>query len=166
MLTLMDVLKLLAAGRKLPQEAHPVPTDEQIERLRQAEMDLMNKVFDQVGNDDENDPIRILVNGIDELADEIDWYVTTSILCMLFAQRYEPGQVPDLEGVGPDTGSLLKMFSIAAREMESDEGAWTIPLAMLASVGREDAQSITACAGFCAGIGVVSAYMGGPEGES
>lgn len=154
MLTVTDVLTLLAEGRPLPQQELPVVTDQQIGVLQDAEPRVLNLALSDV--DDPTDPI---LSALRELAAENGWYATCSMLCLLFGHRYNENSVPALETVSDETMGLLKMLPIAARAMNGDERAWTIPFAMLASLGEEGALEFTTCAALCAAIGHVQSSL-------
>jgi hypothetical protein len=162
MLTIDDVLKIMVRGEKLPQQKLQPPTDDQIERLQRAEPEILNEILDAP---DEVDPASLLTKRISDLVAEFGWYQATSILCMTFAHRYAPDIVPPLTEAPDGTVNLLRMFAMAAGAMAEEEGAWTIPLAMLADLGPEKAQLVTACAGFCAVVGHMSPAPAG-EGRS
>lgn len=158
MLSITDVLKMLARGEKLPQQKLTGPTEDQIDKLQNLEPEILNDILSAA---DGGDPGKILLTRINGLADEFGWYQTTSILCMLFAHRYEPGSVPALKGFTVEVVGLLRMFATAAGAMGQEEGAWTIPLAILADLGREEALAVTACAGFCAAAGHLQSASAG-----
>lgn len=157
MLSVTDVLGIMANGRDLPQQAFPAPTDAQIEKMQELEPELLHKIIWAADN---QDPAKILTDRLGALAEEFGWYPAVSIMCMLFAHRYKPDDVPDgeadLEEYPEGAQSLVRIFSIAASRMGDDEGAWTIPLAMLADLGREQALRIAVCTGFCAAIGEIT----------
>lgn len=151
MLTIKDVLEMMARGEKLPQQKLQSPTDAQIERIQKAEPEILNEILEAP---EDADPAMILADRINALADELGWYQVVSVLCMTFAHRYTPDTVPamDLETAPSGTIGLLRMFALSARAT-AEEGAWTIPIAMLADLGRKEAQLVTVCAGFCAVVG-------------
>jgi hypothetical protein len=153
MLSITDVLEVMARGEKLPQQKLPAPTDDQIERLQQVEPEILNEILTAP---DEVDPAVLLTRRISDLVAEFGWYQVASILCMTFAHRYTPGVVPPLAEAPDGTVNLLRMFAMAAGAMADEEGVWTIPLAMLADLGEEKAQLVTVCAGFCAAVGHIS----------
>ncbi len=163
MLSINDVLEIMANGGELPQQKLTAPTDAQIGRLQELEPDLVNEI---VAAPEDADPAVTLMLRIDTLSDELGWYPVVSVLCMTFAHRYTPDTVPtlNLEGTPAGTVGLLRVLALSARETQ-DEGAWTVPLAMLAGLGRKEAQLVTVCAGFCAAVGHLNAVpaAGGHE---
>lgn len=159
MLSITDVLKMLARGEKLPQQKLTPPTEEQIDRLQNLEPEILNDVLSAT---DGGDPGSVLLNRINGLADEFGWYQTASVLCMLFAHRYEADAVPALKGFTGEVIGLLRMFAMSDEAMSQDsEGAWTIPFAILADLGRKEALAVTACAGFCATVGHLQSASAG-----
>jgi hypothetical protein len=165
MLDLMDVLKLMANGQKLPQEKYPAPSDATIEALQEAEPNLLNSMFEKMEQD--GDPVDTLLEGLRELTSEHGWFATTTVLSMCFAHRYTQATIPELSSVTPETLGLLRMLPIAVEQGARDSGAWTVPIAILTDLGEEDALSFTACAGLCAGVGYLqSTVEDRAEGES
>lgn len=155
MLSVTDVLTLMAEGKQLPQEQFPPLTDHQIADVQNFEPGLVNQVLGA----GEEDPVDIIMADVRKKAQEHGWYPVAGLLCMLFSQRYHEDSVPELPTVSPETMGLLKMLPIAGRAMDEDEGAWTIPLAMLASLGEEEALEFTACATLCAAVGVIESGL-------
>ncbi|AYD81400.1 hypothetical protein SEA_JUSTBECAUSE_245 [Streptomyces phage JustBecause] len=157
MLSVIDVLELLAEGKKLPQEELPAINDQQIHAIQEAEPALLNRLIEAEGNGE--DPVDAVMSELRRMAGEHGWYATTGTLCMLFSQRYSEDIVPHLSSVSVDTMSLLKVLPAAGRAMKEDEGAWTIPLAMLTSLGEEGALEFTACAALCAAMGHIQSGL-------
>jgi hypothetical protein len=157
MLDPMDVLKMMADGKPLPQEKLPKPSNRTIDALQVAEPEILNDMFAAMNR--EEDPVDLMMGRLRELSGKHGWFATAGILCMSFATRYQPDQIPQMNGVTPETMSLLKMLPIAAKHSADDEGAWTIPMAILADLGEEEALGFTACAGLCAGVGHVQHAM-------
>jgi hypothetical protein len=157
MLSLVNVLQLLAEGKTLPQELLPVPSDEAIIALQDAEPELLNRLFEAMSKGD--DPVNVLMADLKELAGKHGWFAAAGILCMSFARRYRPDQIPSTIGVGQDTVNLLRMIPLAADHESHDEGAWTIPMAMLASLGEVEALTFTACAAMSAGVGYTQGVL-------
>lgn len=150
MLDLMDVLKLMANGEKLPQENLPGPTEAEIDLLQEAEPRLLNLLFEE----NEDDPAEVIMRELRKLTAEHHWFAVTGILCMAFAHRYRPETIPPLGEIRPETMSLLRMLPISAEHSaEGEEGAWTVPMAIIAEMGEEEALGFTACAGLCAAVG-------------
>lgn len=165
MLDLMDVLKMMAAGRSLPQTGHTAPSKETIEALQEAEPELLNHLF--LSLDRGEDPADVLLRELGKLAKRHGWFNTASILCMIFARRYQPEHVPDLGSDEVGTMNLLKMLPISvAQEEGGDEAAWTVPMAILADLGEGNALKFTACAGFCAGVGHMQESLKGQAAKS
>ncbi|AXH66392.1 hypothetical protein SEA_SATIS_243 [Streptomyces phage Satis] len=157
MLDLMDVLKLMAEGKKLPQEGLPRPTDQEIDLLQEAEPRLLNLLFEEGA---QGDPAEVIMRELRKLTAEHHWFVVTGILCMAFGHRYRPETIPALGEVKPETMNLLRMLPLSVEHSAGgDEGAWTVPMAILADMGEEEALGFTACAGLCAAVGFFQSSM-------
>lgn len=156
MLDLMDVLKLMANGQRLPQENLPKPTEAEIDLLQEAEPRLLNLLL----KGGEGDPDQIILGELRKLTSQHHWFAVTGILCMAFGHRYRPETIPPLGEIRPETMGLLKMLPISAEQSaEGEEGAWTVPMAIIAEMGEEEALGFTACAGLCAAVGFFQSSM-------
>lgn len=157
MLSITDVLTLMAEGEPLPQQQFPEITQEQIDDLQEFEPALLNRLIDsEQGGEDSADAV---LAELQEKAEQHGWYPVVAVLCVAFSHRYREDMVPmDLQ-LSSDTVGLLKMLPIAGRAMGHDEGAWTIPLAMLAGLGEEEALTFTVCAAMCAAVGFIQSTL-------
>lgn len=157
MLSINDVLTLMAEGKPLPQREFPPITDEQIDDLREFEPALLNRLIESEQGGEES--VDTVLAELQEKVDRHGWYPVVAVLCLEFSHRYHEDMVPlDLQLSG-DTVGLLKMLPIAGRAEEHDEGAWTIPFAMLASMGEEDALAFTVGAAMCAAVGFIQSTL-------
>jgi len=157
MLSITDVLTLMAEGETLPQEKFPPLTDEQIEDVQNFEPVLLNRLLDAEGAS--KDPVDTVMDGLREKTAQHGWYPVVAVLCVTFSHRYREDMVPANLQLSDDTMGLLGMLPIAGRSMKEDEGAWTIPLAMLAGLGEEGAMEFTACAAMCAAVGFIETAL-------
>jgi len=157
MLDVVDILKLLVNGEPLPQQQFdPIP-DEVVDRLTDAEANIVNTV------------IRAMLEGRDKIAvvkREIGWQVgmhgwfpACAVISRAAAHRLTPDDIADLSS--PEVQTLVKAFILAASQEDQDDGAWTIPLAMFASLGERSAQAFTAVIVLCATLAAIKEHSGG-----
>ncbi|MCP9209610.1 hypothetical protein [Streptomyces cucumeris] len=137
MFTIEQILRLMTHGLPLPQSEHPAPSDEQIDELQTASEALLAKALHQ-------EAPEVVERQIDELCDRYGWFITAGVLGMTFAQCYNEDQVFTLAPLSDDVETLLVSFAVAAAAESTDEGAWTIPVAMLASAEEGLARNFVA----------------------
>lgn len=157
MLSVTDVLTLMAEGKELPQQKLPQITDEQIDDLQEFEPALLNRLIESEEGGEES--VDTVLAELRKKVEQHGWYPVAAVLCMEFSHRYHEDMVPVNLQLSNDTMGLLKMLPIAGRAMEHDEGAWTIPFAMLADLGEKDALEFTVCAAMCAAVGFIESAL-------
>jgi hypothetical protein len=158
MLTIEEILGMAASGQQLPQERQRQATLAEQIVLQGTEAHLLNQMLELSAED--KDPLPVLLDNLEGLASSFGWYAVSSCLCAAFAARFTPEQVPDLPSLTDETKLLLGCLSVAAVRQDSDPGAWTIPMAMLADLGENGALAVTACAAFCAAHSEVERMAG------
>jgi len=161
MISLEETLTLMAEGKRLPQQKFGRIPKSVVGDILKFEPELLNGAYAALKDGD--DPVAFVCAKLDVLCDRYGWYPACSTLAMVLAHRYSVDQVPDLPSLDGDTGTLLKIFAIAAARENVDKGAWTIPLAMLASLKDEGARIFTSCAAFVAACAVLLEAGGVPE---
>lgn len=148
MITVSDALRMMGDGKRLPHQKFGRIPETVSGELLEIEPDLLNGAYQALKDD--ADPVAAICTRLDAACDQYGWYPACSTLSMILAHRYTPDDVPDLPALEGDTGVLLKIFAIAASRETDDKGAWTIPMAMLASMGDAQARVFTCCAAFVA----------------
>lgn len=157
MLSITDVLTLMAEGKRLPQQEFPDITQEQIDDLQEFEPALLNRLIEsEQGGEESVDTVLAELQG---KVDQHGWYPVVVVLCSQFSHRYHEDTVPVNLQLSSDTVGLLRMLPIASRAEKHDEGAWTIPFAMLASLGEEAALAFTVGAAMCAAVGFIQSTL-------
>ncbi|WGV35937.1 hypothetical protein SEA_FRANKENWEENIE_264 [Streptomyces phage Frankenweenie] len=157
MLSVTDVLTLMAEGKPLPQQEFPDITQEQINDLQEFEPALLNRLIESEQGGEES--VDTVLAELQQKVDRHGWYPVVATLCWQFAHRYHEDMVPVNLQLSDGTVGLLKMLPIASRAEEKDEGAWTIPFAMLASLGEEKALAFTVGAAMCAAVGFIQSTL-------
>lgn len=153
MLSFMEVLELMAAGESLPHERFGETPKAVTDTIRDAEPEVLNSFFRAL--EEGKDPMDAVRLRVDLLSDRHGWYPTCGTIAFAMAHRFGSDDVPDLPALKGDIGGLLRAFSFAATVEGEDDGAWTIPMAMLASLGQDEARNFAACSVFCAGYKVL-----------
>lgn len=149
MLTVEEILHMMGEGIPLPQEKQRMATFGEQIVIQTAEQGILQGLLEVAAAD--GDVLKAVVDPLLELSGQYGWYATTSCLSAAFAARFAPADIPHhLPDVSQQTKVMLTCLSLAAQAQDTDQGAWTIPMAMLADLGEEEAVGITACAAFCA----------------
>lgn len=121
--------------------------------MRDAAHTLLDDLTRTLGGD--GDATDLITARLDRLTAEHGWWPTCAVTLAAMAVGFTPDIVDSLPQVlDDDTRTLLRVAAVAAAHPE-DRHAWTIPLAMLASLGETDARFTAACAVFCAGFGAI-----------
>jgi hypothetical protein len=157
MLSINDVLTLMAEGKPLPQQQFPEITQKQIDDLQEFEPVLLNRLIESEEGGEES--VDTVLAELQEKVGQHGWYPVVAVLCVAFSRRYHEDMVPVNLQLSDDTVGLLKMLPIASRAEGHDEGAWTIPFAMLVSLGEEDALAFTVGAAMCAAVGFIQSTL-------
>lgn len=158
MLDIVDVLKMLAEGRPLPQEQFDATPDHVTDAILESEADILNAVLRSLTEG--SDPVAEALSHVRELSERYGWYPACGTLAYAMSHRFGVDEMPDPSLLPDDVGTLLKGFAITVSLEERDEDAWTIPFAMFASLGEADAQMFAACSVCCAAYKVIQEASG------
>lgn len=155
MLTRNEILRRLVMNESLPQDEHPEITEEAAHGILEAKPELVNAAFESaIGNGDSADMANAVEGGIQKIVAEHGWFPTSVIMAIALAGHYQAAQVPKTPNLSDQTRELLQRFADAARTETSTGSEWTIPVAMLVSLGEEKALKFLCCMVLCAGFGI------------
>jgi hypothetical protein len=148
MLDVTDVLTLMAEGKPLPQERFDIVPDHVTDMILETEADILNSVLRALAEG--SDPVARATSHVEALSEQYGWYPACGTLAYAMAHRFGVDDMPDPSLLPDDAGVLLKGFALAVSFEGQDEGVWTIPFAMFASLEEEDARTFAACSVCCA----------------
>lgn len=155
MLTRNEILRRAAMNEPLPQDEHPDISEEAAHRILAAKPDLVNLAFDSAAETDSSVSMAgAIFERVKGLAAEHGWFPASVIMSIALSEHYRPDQIPTTPSLGEQTRELLERFSRAARTETNMGSEWTIPVAMLTSLGEEKALEFLSCMVFCAGFGI------------
>lgn len=159
MLSVEEIVMMLAAGKKLPQQQErDVPTDEVGKVQEEARAILVEfiaahkvseKAFEEV--------LMGLPERVRKVGREHGRYTTTALMSMewsMLTGDVDLSALPGMNGPVPeDEETLCKVFQFAASHA-TEEGVWSVPLGMMHSADEETAYNaaIRLMTAACAGI--------------
>lgn len=150
MLTFKEAIALMAADRPLPQDDLPAISEEVCGAVQSGTIALLGSLLDTMRKD--GDPEAVIPSGVKRLVDTHGWWPACGVSAIELGSQYGLDTVDHLPAsVSNATRTLLKAFAVGAEHADV-EGVWRLPLAMLASLGEENAPAFIECALCCAGF--------------